>query len=74
MRPQRLDLRGQKFGRLTVAERDGADGHGHVIWRCRCECGGQTFADGGNLRRGGVRSCGCSKRLPRFGGVRRVVG
>jgi hypothetical protein len=42
-------LRGQKLGRLTVIERDGPDSHGHMIWRCRCNCGGQTFAATGAL-------------------------
>jgi hypothetical protein len=53
-----------KPARLTVIERDGGDTHKHIIWRCRCNCGGQTFASTDNLRRGYARTCGCSKRLP----------
>jgi hypothetical protein len=59
----RAKLVGQKFGRLTVVERDGVDAHKHMIWRCRCECGGQTFVATDGLRRGYTRTCGCSKRL-----------
>ena len=60
----RAKLVGQKFGRLTVVEREGYDAHKHVIWRCRCECGGQTWAATDNLRRGYTRTCGCGKRVP----------
>ncbi len=54
----RLDLTGQKFGRLTVlepAENVGRD----TAWRCRCECGSEAVVKTGNLRSGNVRSCGC---------------
>jgi hypothetical protein len=57
-------LIGQKFGRLTVVEKDGYDAHKHIVWRCRCECGGQTFASTNALRSGNSRTCGCSKRMP----------
>lgn len=47
---------GQKFGRLTVAGRDGQH------WVCDCDCGGKTRALAGNLRKGNTKSCGCLRR------------
>jgi len=47
------DLTGQRFGRLTVIERD------EKKWLCRCDCGNvkRTFAV--RLNSGATRSCGC---------------
>ena len=53
------DLTGQRFGKLVVAQRAGADKWGCPTWLCRCDCGNETIANGGNLRRGYTRSCGC---------------
>jgi hypothetical protein len=50
------DLRGQRFGRLTVIERAGA---GRVRWHCKCECGGDTTVSADGLRGGHTASCGC---------------
>lgn len=54
-----VDLSGRTFGRLLVLGRDGAGVGGHVIWRCRCECGSTISAWGIALRRGATKSCGC---------------
>ena len=55
------DLTGQKFGRLTVAEKKGTDNRGEVLWVCECVCGEQSIVLGGNLRSGHSKSCGCLK-------------
>lgn len=57
-----LKLAGQKFGRLTALERAGTDGHGHVTWRCACECGKEAVVAGVILKKGTTRSCGCLHR------------
>ena len=58
-----IDLTGQKFGRLTVIERDNEKkGNGKkpkVCWKCICECGNEVSVDGDSLRRGNTTSCGC---------------
>ena len=57
---KRLDLTGQRFGRLTVLHRvDNIDGR--TAWRCRCDCGRETAAKTYHLRSGHVTSCGCAK-------------
>ena len=53
------DIKGQKFGRLTVLEDVGRDKREEVLWRCICECGNEIVALGGNLRSGHTQSCGC---------------
>lgn len=59
---KRLNLTGQIFGRLTVAQCDGPDSHGAVRWGCACECGRTASVRGSDLKRGFVQSCGCWKR------------
>jgi hypothetical protein len=52
-----IDLTGKRFGRWTVtayAQRS--------RWSCVCDCGARVIVDGGNLRSGGSRSCGCLAR------------
>lgn len=58
------DLRGQKFGRLSVVketEKRDKDNRA-VIWLCRCECGNMCEVASTDLRQGMVRSCGCLKK------------
>jgi hypothetical protein len=56
-------LVGQRFGHLVVRERTPyRNKHGDVYWLCECDCGGNIAASTHNLRRGGVVSCGCSRR------------
>src|SRR4051812_3422225 len=53
------DLTGERFGRLLVLERAGSQAKsGNALWRCRCDCGGESTCSGTDLRRR-TRSCGC---------------
>lgn len=60
----RLDLIGQRFGKLVVVEYAGtktyANGNKFSLWLCKCDCGGTKIAIGANLKRGTVTSCGCA--------------
>ncbi len=56
-----IDLTGQRFGRLTVVQRDGFGNTWQTMWLCRCDCGNITRVERGNLVRGRTRSCGCLK-------------
>lgn len=58
---KRLDLIGQKFGRLTVIEFSHTDGE-KSYWLCKCNCGNETIVIGNNLKRGTTNSCGCLKK------------
>jgi hypothetical protein len=58
----RIDLTGQRFGRLTVLRFAGCpDGRGS-LWVCRCECGKRIVVGGQKLKNGHTRSCGCLQR------------
>ena len=54
-----LDIKGQKFGRLTVESRSGRTESGNAKWLCSCECGGSTETIAYNLQNGLTQSCGC---------------
>lgn len=54
-----IDLTGQKFGRLTVLSRYGANRHRDSIWICECECGQIVKILRGDLKSGKTKSCGC---------------
>ena len=60
----RMDLTGQKYGRLTVLARAPENGKGgKVRYVCKCNCGSApitVFA--GLLRSGATQSCGCLHR------------
>lgn len=55
---KKLDLTGQRFGRLTVIEKD-PESKGKIFWICRCDCGGTKRVESYRLRSGHVQSCGC---------------
>ena len=56
-----IEMQGQRFGRLTVVQRNPHVGKNRVVmWDCVCDCGNNVTVSGSNLRRG-TRSCGCLK-------------
>jgi len=70
---KRLDLSGKRFGRLTVTMRWRRQ-HQKIEWRCRCDCGSNTWARLANLRSGHSRSCGCLRNeLTGQRGKRRIT-
>jgi hypothetical protein len=55
-----VDLTGQVFGRLTVIEKaKQRDASGRILWRCKCNCGKETFVITNLLKKGHTKSCGC---------------
>lgn len=56
------DLKGQKFGMLTVIERTENNANNKVMWRCKCDCGKETIVIGSRLYTGKTKSCGCLTR------------
>lgn len=55
---KRIDLTGQRFGRLTVIRYDHSE-HDGAHWLCKCDCGNEKVAAGYSLRSGNTKSCGC---------------
>ena len=66
--PKKIDLTGQRFGRLVVIREYGRDKHGNVLWLCRClgkngnDCGKEVVVRGGHLLSEHTQSCGCLSR------------
>ena len=57
---KKLDLTGQRFGRLLVIKESGYSFNGRVTWLCKCDCGNYTSTPNTkSLRRGTCNSCGC---------------
>jgi hypothetical protein len=60
--PAKLNLAGQRFGRLIVLEVHDQDARRAYRWKCRCDCGHETVVRGSQLKSGVTRSCGCGIR------------
>lgn len=56
--PKKIDLTGQKIGRLMVISPAPNKGR-RTQWNCKCECGNDFIALTESLRSGKTRSCGC---------------
>ena len=58
----KIDMIGQRFGRLTVLEECACDKKG-TFYKCQCDCGNITRPIfGASLRFGRTQSCGCLHR------------
>lgn len=53
------DMKGQRFGKLVVLERDGSNSQRLAKWKCQCDCGNICSVAGSSLRSGYTTSCGC---------------
>lgn len=65
-RPSKLrNLTGQTFGDLTVIELAPPlimpCGRKQTRWKCKCNCGNDTYVLATHLTRGKIRSCGCKQ-------------
>lgn len=59
--PKRIDISGQKFGRLTAIEYSHTNEAKKAVWRCLCDCGNTHYVTAKDLRSGNTKSCGCAK-------------
>lgn len=66
--PKKIDLTGQRFGRLLVIREYGRTKDGKVTWLCRClgkngdDCGKEVIVISNDLRSWKTKSCGCLSR------------
>ena len=58
--PKVKDLRGERFGMLTVFRFDSLR-KGYAYWLCKCDCGNTACVKSAALRSGHSKSCGCGK-------------
>ena len=58
--PRYIDLTGNKYGRLTVLNKDNErKSNSGSYWVCQCDCGNIKSVKSSSLRRGEIQSCGC---------------
>lgn len=55
----RIDLTGQRFGRLVALRVWKYHPTKGLRWLCQCDCGEKTLVASESLRKGKTRSCGC---------------
>lgn len=58
MNPKRLNILGQRYGRLVAIERVGSR-NGASVFLCLCDCGNKKEILLKSIRSGATRSCGC---------------
>ena len=63
---KKVDLIGQRFGRLLVLAENGTvrkkSGRTYRTWLCKCDCGNTKIATTNNLKAHNTSSCGCYKK------------
>ena len=55
----KVDLTGNKYGRLTVISFAGLSNDRKAMWNCVCDCGKTVTVRGNDIRKGKTKSCGC---------------
>ena len=56
-----VDISNKRSGKLVAIEPTDMRAHRQVLWRCKCDCGGETYATTTDFLNGHVMSCGCLK-------------
>jgi len=58
---KRVDITGQRFGKLIAVKPTSDTKYNSVVWECKCDCGNVTYETVGQLcRKNGTISCGCA--------------
>lgn len=55
--PAKINLIGQRFGKLVVQEETSSRSSGSVVWKCLCDCGKEVEYSTHQLRSEGLISC-----------------
>ena len=66
---KRIDLTGQRFGRLTVISlnEEVSKQKKKSHWNCKCDCGNEIVVCSGSLKSGATTDCGCSRKKELIG-------
>lgn len=57
----KIDLTGERFGKLVVIEYSHNNKSHNKVWKCECDCGNEAFATTTSLKQGKVTSCKCNQ-------------
>jgi len=55
----KIDVTGERYGKLIAIKRVGTDSYKHPIWLFKCDCGNEHTTLLTNVSRGLTKSCGC---------------
>ena len=58
---KKIDMTGQRFGKLLVSAPAPSNAAGQARWVCQCDCGQTITTLGHSLRGGHCQSCGCTR-------------
>lgn len=58
---KKIDIAGQRFGKLVALEPTEKRKNGLIVWKFRCDCGNIHEIPGAWARAGNSKSCGCEK-------------
>ena len=76
----KINLIGERFGKLLVIEGAGSNNRGLAKWKCKCDCGNFYITTGYYLTQGRKKSCGCQncrlygKENPKWNGYEDING
>ena len=75
LQEKRLDLTGQRYGRLVVLGPASTSRPDRMsdYWLCQCDCGKQCVCRKENLRSGVTRSCGCLQEEQRKANMKKAI-
>jgi hypothetical protein len=59
----RLDITGQRFGRLVAIRPTAQRQSKCVVWEFKCDCGNTCFKGVNNVRTGNSVGCGCVRKI-----------
>ncbi len=51
------DIKGKKYGTLTVAKFSHLNSSRHAVWICKCDCGHERIAESRLLRNKSIKTC-----------------
>lgn len=57
------ELSGQKFGMLSVLNKNGRNKRNQMVWKCLCDCGNTVNVQTNSLISKNTQSCGCAHRV-----------
>lgn len=55
----KLNLKGQRFGKLLALEPTNQRKNHQIVWKCKCDCGNICYVKSNFLSSGMTQSCGC---------------
>ncbi len=60
--PAKIDITGQRFGRLVALDSMAERKNGKIVWKCLCDCGNFVFIRLDSLKSNVTKSCGCLRK------------